>query len=241
MIRNTQYKLLFIVLILVIFSGTLFTGKASKKEVNDNLRKILSDPKYRYATAGQEEKKEGPIESFLMKVYEAIAAFFSKLQAEPVLLTLFIIAGILLIALIIFIIYVLRTSFLSKNKKDGRRTKFHVEKDHFNYQKELERAYTLMMEGRLKPAVSVVLNALWLFFHHQKTIIYNKSRTNREYIGLLRRAGDDDSMNDMIKDTIKNTVYKAEKAVYLKSNIEKSECEDIYETVNDIIKKQTER
>ena len=100
--------------------------------------------------------------------------------------------------------------------------------DHYSldYNKELRYAEELINKGKHKEAVSRLLNAMWLFYHYHKLIIFNKGITNREYIEILK--------NQREYKLLQNIVFKAEKAVYSWENINKKDCEKILFNINSI-------
>jgi len=228
-------KLKFFIILFLFLNFTLINVYTqSREEIIDNFNTIISQEKYSYEV--EKVNKGVKEESGFMKVLNQILAFLGKVlkitgkflsllwKTSPVFFILIMIVLLLLPGL--FIYWVARQINISFDKKNKHLENTGSEELHFDYIKEVKIAKRLISEKRYKESVSVLINALWLFYYHKKVLKYDKSRTNREYLKFLLNLNNYESL--------KQLVFKAEKAVYCKESINESECEEIFWSVSEI-------
>jgi hypothetical protein len=90
-----------------------------------------------------------------------------------------------------------------------------------DYQKEYHNALLILKKEGYQKAIPVLLNALWLYFHHRQLIVYRKFLTNREYLKEL--AGYSEYK------TVFEIIGLSEILVYGGESIEESQGEAVFE------------
>ncbi len=163
------------------------------------------------------------LNGFFKKIFEYINKLF-KLSIYPSI-ALYVIFLLLIVYLVYFIIKKLASS--GEKKITGTTDKQQADYFNLDYKRELKSAEDMLNKKKLKEAFSFMLNALWLFYHYQKVIIYNRSITNREYMGLLKARAE--------YSILKSIVLNAEKAVYAGKHINEKDCQEIYSDVYSIL------
>ncbi len=223
-------KFLLIILIFFIVLEN-YSYSQTRKNIKNKLNTIIKQKKYIYLENPELETPTRKQESFINRIIIKIGIFFLKIYAaflkifgsKFLAITIFILIFAVLIYLTFYIINKISFANIKKNKAEND-----TEIDHYSldYNKELRYAEELINKGKHKEAVSRLLNAMWLFYHYHKLIIFNKGITNREYIEILK--------NQREYKLLQNIVFKAEKAVYSWENINKKDCEKILFNINSI-------
>ncbi|MBN2546183.1 MAG: hypothetical protein JXB50_10330 [Spirochaetes bacterium] len=228
-----KLKLFFIILVFLIsIKINVFTQ--SREEIRDKFNAIISQEKYSYEIEMVDKapkKESGFIKvlnqtlAFITKVFKLIGKLLTLLwNTSPVVFILVMISLLLLLGLFVF--WVVRQINISFGNKVKNVENLSYEELHFDYIKEIKIAKKFIAEGKFKEAISILTNALWLFYYHKKILKYDKSRTNREYLKILKNLNNYDSLKQLI--------FKAEKAVYYKDKINEGECEEILSDVSEI-------
>ncbi len=190
----------------------------------DTLRKILHEviaqEKFTYdagdmaSVSPRENTLLDKINRFLETLWNRITKALEKASWLTIILYVLMIAAIAFIFIMIF-------RRLDLSRRVPRHTSRSADTEEFNmdYQRELKRAETYVMEGEKKRAVSTAVNALWLYLHHKGVLRYMKSTTNREYLSVMEDTGTYPLVPEIIRDS--------ETAVYADSTVHDEQCNEI--------------
>jgi hypothetical protein len=101
------------------------------------------------------------------------------------------------------------------------------ETESLDFEREFLRSKEFFIGGRFREAIQSCIKAIWLFYNHKGEIHYRKNITNREYLVLLRQYRDSAALEEII--------MRAELAIYGDEGITRETCENIHNTVSEII------
>mgnify|MGYP000962553249 CR=1 FL=1 len=218
---------------LLLISLPLFSSPLRGNErsyVRQKLDTIVNQQKYLYQEDDGNKKLPPEADSLLKKINDLLNRFWEFLAAafriSPYFSLVFY-AGILL--LVLFLLFRLmrrwkRNRDASLNTADKNAL---LDIYSLDYEKELKEAERLMSLGSYREAISLILNALWLYFNHRKALQYEKSITNREYLRQLHHWEDYNALREIVQ--------ISERSVYFEKEVHESDCRKILASVADLI------
>lgn len=223
-----------LILLILLISVKINILSQNKEEINNKIKSIISQEKYNYQTIKgnvlprQEPKYKNIIDkiiSFFIKVFNILKKVFLLIWSISPVFSIIIFIGLFSL-FVLFILWIFKQIDLSIKSNTKLKTNIETEEGHFNYIREFNLAKQMIAEKKLKEAVSILINSMWLFYYSKKVLKYEKSRTNREYLKSL--------INLSNYELIKKIIFNAERAVYYKENIDENECEEILWNVSEI-------
>ncbi|OHD53616.1 MAG: hypothetical protein A2Y33_06755 [Spirochaetes bacterium GWF1_51_8] len=216
----------------MLASVNLFPAGLPKPDIEKKLEQVVSQPKFNYI-----EHKEPPVEidsgflKWLKDMLQSISEFWSELFKKlGNLSTAFLVIVIVLVGgIVIFLVtWAIRNmNFSKKTKKLDDAAA--PEELNLDYQLEVARGKRLMSEGRLKEAVDMFLNAVWLYLSGKSELPYDKARTDRECLSRLKGVE--------YYPNLEKIVRQSEIAVFYKENLETEECGEILGKVETFLSK----
>ena len=229
--KQVNPRIIFIIILHLFLLNMIFP--VTNQEINKKMEEILTQDKYNYQLeAEKKDKQEHPVLSKIFNVLKIIfTAIFTFFKILRVILGHFFypIALLMIIIFVLVMIWIIKKIRLSFNKKKKDLSDKKYKTQHFNFEMELITALEELNKGHHKNAISLALNALWLYLQFHKIIPYQNSRTNREYLARLKTGP--------LYESIKPIVYKAEKLVYHNASVNFKESNDIYQKIIFLIQK----
>lgn len=218
------------VLLLILFINCNYIYSQSKQTIQKSLNNILKQEQYSYYNPIQSKNIEKYQNNLAAKISVVIEKFFYFIAKIFKKFTFIAMAFFILVslALLYFIYSLIKRLALGLNKpKNSFNSQFFNDSLNLDYKSELQNAFALMQAGKYKEAISFSINALWLYYHSRKIIIFNQSLTNREYIRLLKQQSE--------YKILQSIIYEGEKSVYSGVQLNEKSFTTIWENINKII------